>query len=403
MTVAVAKGPEQRISEPSSYARILARYNSLSGPAQVAALSDGRVVVVYETLEPFTGVYMRIVSPDGSLSPEVTCDGVKSASVVVPRPPPEPAYENDFIVVSYMGDTHGSVLANWYAQDGSSRSGGTPHLLLESITNASGTRSASVFAPTAGNSENDAILIACSRSPNSLFSPNSPQMQVCTFRLNYYGKSSFPFFEPANNVVKNIGGTLSSDSFNSSIQAASLFNMFAMVGNDLDLKVWVAACRPDGSLYTGFGIGDGSYPTLAGSGSNCIVVWQNQHQVRFAIHSMNPYSWPSINPTPSASGQVNQSSFGNRPALAILTSGKFVVAWEEDGLRGRIFNPDGSPATDQFVLCNQGLGAATPSIAATPDGGFYVAFMRFEGNHNTPVLPDNPMQWIIKGQAWAVS
>src|SRR3954471_10695307 len=98
MTTVFPISPEQQISEPSSYARVLGRFSAPNAPAQVAAFSDGRVVAVYEYLDPFSGVLARIISPDGSLSPEILVEGSSSSASVTVLP----SLNNDFIVAFYQ-------------------------------------------------------------------------------------------------------------------------------------------------------------------------------------------------------------------------------------------------------------------------------------------------------------
>ena len=106
----------QRISDPTQPTprdRVFGRFNVPIAPAQVAAFSDGRVVVVYDDHDAGE-VYARIVSPDYPLSPEIALHAgtppfPSAASVAVLR-------SDDFIVV-YQGE--GKILARIYKSDGS--------------------------------------------------------------------------------------------------------------------------------------------------------------------------------------------------------------------------------------------------------------------------------------------
>ena len=81
---------------------------------------------------------------------------------------------------------------------------------------------------------------------------------------------------------------------------------------------------------------------------------------------------------------VNQfTSYNQRtPAIAGLTDGRFVVAWISEQQRfdksvdvyARIFNADGSSASNEIAVNTSTNVCANPSIAATPGGGFVVAW-----------------------------
>src|SRR5262249_30527553 len=156
-----------QISEPTPFARGFGRYNALNAPANVAALSDGRVVVTYEGLDPFAGVFARVVSPDGSLSPEITCDGATSAASVIVPPIfnnpvfPDQSHQNDFIVASYTKDAgHGSILANWYAQDGSDKGGGSAYQLMEGFAGTTPPHEVNIFGPSISALPGQRFLLA---------------------------------------------------------------------------------------------------------------------------------------------------------------------------------------------------------------------------------------------------
>ena len=81
---------------------------------------------------------------------------------------------------------------------------------------------------------------------------------------------------------------------------------------------------------------------------------------------------------------VNQfTSYNQRtPAIAGLTDGRFVVAWISEQQRfdksvdvyARIFNADGSSASNEIAVNTSTNVCANPSIAATPGGGFVIAW-----------------------------
>jgi serralysin len=84
--------------------------------------------------------------------------------------------------------------------------------------------------------------------------------------------------------------------------------------------------------------------------------------------------------------RVNSTIVGDqeKPFLAVLTDGRFAVAWEDSsgsdgenswGIRGRIFQADGTAAGADFRMNATGAGVQyDPSIAALSNGGFVVAY-----------------------------
>ncbi|WP_457091535.1 hypothetical protein [Microvirga sp. P5_D2] len=92
---------------------------------------------------------------------------------------------------------------------------------------------------------------------------------------------------------------------------------------------------------------------------------------------------------------VNTTTEGEQtnPTVAVLSDGRFVVAWKDDGevededgsgIRARIFNADGTAfnrggegGTSDFLVntTSQAGDQSQPSIAALANGGFVIAFM----------------------------
>ena len=78
---------------------------------------------------------------------------------------------------------------------------------------------------------------------------------------------------------------------------------------------------------------------------------------------------------------VNQAAEGlqSYPSVAVRADGSFVVVWFTQatgyGLSGRIFNADGSPATDEFNVNGDGtVWGAEPSITWLPNGQIVVVW-----------------------------
>jgi hypothetical protein len=84
---------------------------------------------------------------------------------------------------------------------------------------------------------------------------------------------------------------------------------------------------------------------------------------------------------------VNQTTASSQddPVVTGLTDGRFVVAWRDQSatggdtsqaaIRARIFNVDGTPAGDEFLVNTvTGNGQTEPAIAALTGGGFVVTW-----------------------------
>lgn len=82
--------------------------------------------------------------------------------------------------------------------------------------------------------------------------------------------------------------------------------------------------------------------------------------------------------------------------VTALAGGDFIVAWgslDTDGgdIRGRIFNPDGSPLGNDFLVnSTTDQVQDLPALAPLPDGGFAVTW---QSN-------DNGTDWDIRGRAF---
>lgn len=83
--------------------------------------------------------------------------------------------------------------------------------------------------------------------------------------------------------------------------------------------------------------------------------------------------------------QVNQFTANNQrtPAVAVLSSGNFVVTWISElqqgpssvDVYGRIFDNSGDPLGDEFLVNTSANHiCANPSVVGSPDGGFAVAW-----------------------------
>jgi hypothetical protein len=193
--------------------------------------------------------------------------------------------------------------------------------------------------------------------------------------------------------------------------------------------VRMESCSIDGNLLPGLldpsfpsfsasfpsqGTDFGDYPAIAllpgGVVSRVVIVWHDtSSQILYTIREFQKDSvsgiWDFNN---KYYGTANQFGPGStRPSVAVVTSQdlitpKIIIAWEDAGfssIRARVFNHDGVPASDEFILHQHSPGGA-PSISSFPGrNAFYAAWTCDEGG----VSPwDQSTLRVVKGQPWLV-
>jgi hypothetical protein len=128
---------------------------------------------------------------------------------------------------------------------------------------------------------------------------------------------------------------------------------------------------------------------------NVVIVWSSLGQL--AANSMQDVYSQILTPAGEKVGSeitVNQAfAFNQRSAaIAPLSDGRYVVVWISEQQRfensvdvyGRIFSASGVASGSEFRI-NSGTNiCANPSVAASPDGGFTVAWMQKD-----PILRSN--------------
>jgi hypothetical protein len=80
------------------------------------------------------------------------------------------------------------------------------------------------------------------------------------------------------------------------------------------------------------------------------------------------------------------SSSQSGSSIAALGDGRFIVCWQShiDGtdddhdVRGQIFNADGTPVGEEFILSGSSVRSGAPSIAVLNDGNFVVSWEQWE-------------------------
>jgi len=130
---------------------------------------------------------------------------------------------------------------------------------------------------------------------------------------------------------------------------------------------------------------ESSVATLAGG--NAVVTWSSFNQV--APGSLRDVYFQILTPEGAKVGGetlANQATAFNQrtAALAPLSDGRFVIVWISENQRSegsvdvyaRIYNATGVPAGGEFLINSDTNICANPSVAASSDGGFAVAWMQ---------------------------
>jgi hypothetical protein len=118
---------------------------------------------------------------------------------------------------------------------------------------------------------------------------------------------------------------------------------------------------------------------------NVVVAWGSFNE--FSGNSLQDVYAQVLSPAGQKLGGellVNQyTSYNQRtPAIAGLSDGRFVVAWISEQQRfdnsvdiyARIFNADGSSSGNEIAVNTSTNVCANPSVAASPNGGFMIAW-----------------------------
>jgi hypothetical protein len=134
------------------------------------------------------------------------------------------------------------------------------------------------------------------------------------------------------------------------------------------------------------GAGDQENPRVALlKNGGAVFVWQGGQKGYQHIYARFLTSTNTFTTTNDVLVNTFTNNFQINPAVATLTNGNVIVVWgsfDEAGpnslqdVYGRIFSPDGSPLTGEFLI-NQftTYNQRTPTVAALPNGGFVVAWV----------------------------
>lgn len=120
---------------------------------------------------------------------------------------------------------------------------------------------------------------------------------------------------------------------------------------------------------------------------NAVVAWSSFNQASGS--SMRDVYFQVLTPAGAGVGiemRANDTTAFNQRSAAIapLSDGRFVLVWVSEQQRfensvdlfGRIFNSDGAAAGGEFIINTGTNVCANPSVAASTDGGFMVAWMQ---------------------------
>jgi hypothetical protein len=175
-------------------------------------------------------------------------------------------------------------------------------------------------------------------------------------------------------------------------------------GADLDIRarVFNADGSPDDAVNDGddFLVGttmtdDQSGPsvtTLADGGF--VVTWMSED---VGDGSGNCLRGRVFSADGSAAGDdflINSTAASSQmlPAVAALADGRFVVTWQsydtgaDYDIRGRVFNADGSPAGDDFLVSSTtALQQYDPAVTALADGRFIVTWYSYDDSFNSHI------------------
>jgi hypothetical protein len=127
---------------------------------------------------------------------------------------------------------------------------------------------------------------------------------------------------------------------------------------------------------------------------NTVVTWSSINQV--ASNSLRDVYFQILSPSGTKVGletRANDTTIYNQraPAVAPLSDGRFVLVWVSEQERfensvdlfGRIYSATGVPVTGPLLLNSGTNVCANPSVAASSDGGFAVAWMERDSQSNS--------------------
>ena len=209
----------------------------------------------------------------------------------------------------------------------------------------------------------------------------------------------------ARRLDSNLSGSFSSFRVNVIGAGDQERPQVALLNNSGAVFVWQGGQRSYQHIYARFLSASGTWVTPANdvlvntftnnfqvnpavaalANGNVVVAWGSFNE--FSGNSMQDVYAQVLSPAGQKLGGellVNQyTSYNQRtPAIAGLSDGRFVVAWISEQQRffnsvdiyARIFNADGSSSGNEIPVNTSTNVCANPSIAASPNGGFMIAW-----------------------------
>jgi hypothetical protein len=373
--------PEQNISVSDGvFSRVLGRFERPIAPNQVAVSGDGRVFVVYEATGGF-GIFGRIVGPDGAMSPEIKIE--QGGPQYAPHSASVAAGQNYFVVV-YRREGETSIQARIYSIDGRPKFAGP-------ITIARDSKDSSELAPTVAPLWGvDAFAVAW----------NSGSTES-GYRIKY--SILYPNTQTASNEVLFGENTAT----NACVQIVSagptmLVKVYQVPSSGDNIRMEMCSINTnllegfrsfDPSTTIGFAcVSRGWFRRLSGDsrllhphlpGFHFIVAWHDlsTQSIVYTIRELkdDPGLPAAVTGWSIQNRYIGQASqFGPasaRPCVAVvafqdLAPPKIIIAWQDAGfssIRARVFNHDGIPESNEFMLHEHSPGGA-PSIMPTDDG-----------------------------------
>lgn len=404
--------PEKQISVPDiAFSRWLGRFNRPIAPTQVALDGFGRAFVVYEAQGGF-GLFGRIVFPDGTMLPEIV---IEQGAPYFPHSASVAWGTNCFAVV-YRREGESSIQARLYNLDG------TPKFQTP-VTIASDSNGSSELAPTIVISGVfDAFVVAW----NSGSSNSGYRIKYSILYVSTQSASNAIVFGEETSINACVQVVMLNPIILAKVyQVPSGGNNIRIeacqISSDLYGDSWSGPKIPSTLLASQGVDGFGDYPAIASGlltagsiGFPMVITWHDTFTQKI-LYTIRELRWPSPSVPGSGwtienrwFGTVNQFGPGStRPSVAVVTSQdlsapKIIIAWEDAGfgsIRARVFNHDGVPETNEFVLHEHSPGGA-PSIISLPgQNRFYAAWTCDEGG----VSPwDGSNLRVVKGQLWQV-
>jgi hypothetical protein len=208
--------------------------------------------------------------------------------------------------------------------------------------------------------------------------------------------------DPASGAVTQVGdfltnGLMRNVGYQASLSDAAGQGLLWVAGEDRTWSgggvstatVHVEALFDNGKLTSNFVIdlGAGQNASVAAlAHDRAVVAWENNGDIDFEVVTTTS--------GPGGAGpliaETNPNGFQEKPSVAALPDGRFVIAWVDHNpasgstdwdVVARVFNADGTAATGEFALGSSLTGfQSAVSVAGDSFGGFTAAWMDSAGN-----------------------